>query len=475
MGSFFQPGADTQTPQSSTVTTRENSANPTGASTGPGTATPANTGSAIQGSGQAPAWTNLKDFLGAQSDSQVQAGVNKVTGEADKNADQATSTGNSAAAAQKAAITSGTSTGGGVFGTNPPATPSVPSAPAGLTGLTASLKPTTAQSIGTGGVDTTLTNASYTPPPVDPASGIDLSKVNLAGYQGPSAGQVTQGFQNALGAANMAGQNAAAGRTGKVTANVFDNALMTQTPAWQKIQQALTGEQHAADATNAQAKGALEAQNQAAIASGANVNRQKGELTDTATGLAKTATANASALKTVATALSSKDPKAIASALDSSTAQLQSAGLSPQEAATISAGLKNGSVLPDQAQAQLQPYIDALNSSSGYTGAGADKTNQINGLLKNGATATGPAQGVQTDTSTAAAKQALQNSHDINIISQSAEANNPATVAAVKDLKAQGYTTEQIMQLMGGGSKNSPTIGNNGVPVSPGPTGFGSF
>lgn len=488
MSSFFQPDEEkeAQAPQIGDVSTRGQFTPPTGAST-PGTLQKANTGTAAQGGGKAPAWTNLKSFLGAQDQSQRNTVADKVTDEATKNAAGAQAAGDKAVGTTGAQIQSGTNKGG-VFGASPSSTPAAPQVyadptvayaqnhetytgpnmpdgspartPAAPTNVLGSLAPkaTTTFKIGGSALDGTQ------PPAPDPggvaAPDFNLDSVNLEGYQGPSAGNVAEQFGQAQQAAAKAADHANAGRNGKVAANAYDNAVATQTPAWTSIRAALGGEQQAADRVNAQAAGGQEAVNQATATSTTNAGEKKAQLK----GMADTETAGATKLAADTGKLAEdlgKGGGSVAS-LEAAAANpeaLKALGLSPQDLASLTYQAKNGLLSESQVQQALAPYLANAKNVTGYSVAGADKVNKINTKLYGspGVTAVGndtPGSALDLGAATQGNQASVSALKSGNTSIQDdpegkATKASPQVMAAVKDLVDKGFSAEQISQMSG--------------------------
>lgn len=492
MASFFQQNEDkaVQAPQTGDMTTREQFAPPTGAST-PGSAAKANTGEAVQGGGKAPAWTNLKSFLGAQDQGQRSAVAGKVTDEATKNADSAQAAGNKAAGETSAQIQSGTNKGG-VFGADlssngaPPASPTAardkaisawqldqtpytgpnmpngqrpPETPAPKNNL-AALAPKAATTFKIGGSPLDGTQPPAPEPGGVSASDFNLDSVNLEGYQGPSAGNVAGQFGQAQQAAAKAADHANAGRSGKVAANAYDNAVATQTPVWASIRSALGGEQQAANRVNAQAAGGQEAVNQATATSATNAGEKKAQLK----GIADTETAGATKLAADTGKLAEDLGKGAGSvaSLEAAAANpeaLKALGLSPQDLAALTYQAKNGLMSESQVQQALAPYLANAKKVTGYSVAGADKVNKINTKLSGspGVAAVGngmPGSAIDLGTATQgnqASVSALKSGNtSIQDDSKGKDTKaSPQVMAAVKDLVDKGFSAEQISQMSG--------------------------
>lgn len=453
MSSFFQPDEEkeAQAPQIGDVSTRGQFTPPTGAST-PGTLQKANTGTAVQGGGKAPAWTNLKSFLGAQDQGQRSAVAGKVTDEATKNATGAQAAGDKTAGTTGAQIQAGTNKGG-VFGTSPSSTPAAPQVYADPTVAYAQnhetytgpnllgAKPDAQPNDGEHG------SAPSAPPAGPPTpGGVNLDTVNLAGYQGPSAGAVASSFDTAKGLATKAADHANAGRNGKVAANAYDNAVATQTPAWASIRSALGGEQQAADRVNAQAAGGQEAVNQAQVASGNNVAKQKADLTSVNADTAKKASTQATVIKQVGAGLAKGDLQSVYTAMNNPAA-LQALGLSRDQLQGIATNLENGSLKPEQVAAYLKPYADNAANATGFDKTGADQTNHINDLLNNGAAAA-TANPAAISSKAPAQLDDEKNADAATIRSANGNVNSPAVKQAMQDLALKGYTREQIYAMV---------------------------
>jgi hypothetical protein len=428
----------------------------------------------------------LQTFLSGQSGDEVNSEVKPLTDTATTDATNATNAGNTAAAGAKKDTAAGVDQG--VFSTTPtaptPATPVAPVTPKGDVNTTiAHAKELNFVNHGANNPDGTAagpgssvtksfedpasyaTDTTQVAPPaaagstIKSAGNYDFSKVNLSGYQGPNAADVSNKFNDATAAGVKASTNAAVLQSGTPTGNAFDNAALTQTPAWSQIQNAITGENTAAANVGAQAQGAAEGVNQANATSAANVAAQKANLGTVGSSLATTAGDTATNIKTVSALLSTGNPSDLAAVLaddQKNPGTLQALGLTRDQVQQLYTQASNNSIGPNQLKAALKGYADAGNNSTGYSSTGAAQENQINTLLKNSAPTA--AANVSGSGNVNLNSTAQNNSTDISKLKYAAGTLNtdmghapvaPAAASAVKDLVDAGYTAEQIAQFTG--------------------------
>lgn len=475
MSSFFSQPDNVPQPAPTGVSTREQFAPATGATPSPQPANTPQVGKG-QGAGQAPQYTNLKDFLSGQSAGQVDSEVNPLTDKANKLAGDTQTAANKASSATAASTTAGVDNGG-VFSN--PATSGTPSSGGTPTTGVAKLAPTLGNKIGLGGPTldsptsgTVTPTAAASGPTASATSGdpsYDFSKVNLAGYQGPSTGDVQGAFGGAQSASALAQANATQLASGTPTYNAFDNAAITTNPgAWSKLQASLTGENQAVANAGAQQAGAVQGVAQAQQASDNSAAQQKSDLGTISGSAASTAAHTAATLTSLSGALASGDSKTVEGAL--ADPALAGVGLDSATAGKLREELSQGTLSLAQVQTALQPYIAAAKTSSGYTASGASTFNQANKLLGTGATASvsAPVTGPQIQTAQpaadnssdlATAKAALAKVAPYDTKSQtgvvggadavSADAQNQRAGAAIKDLLSKGYTPDQLAGMLG--------------------------
>ena len=394
----------------------------TAATTAAGSAAPA---TQAQNAGQAPAWTNLATFLGHQSSDAGQNEANPIIQTANNNAAATTAASTTAANNATTAINAGTDHGS--FGLN---------------------------------------RGVRQQPGVTPT--YDFSKVNLAGYTGPTDTSGT--FGGASKASTTAASDVAGHAAGPEEANAFDQAVLKTSPAWSKVQAAVGAEGQAAQDATARAAGAQEQVNQAQGSSQASVGDQKSALTAAGKTLSDTATTNKTDLQSYKDGLNSVDAPTLTAALNklsTDPAAMAALGLDPARVAQLRDGVQYGFYSIQYVHDLLTTAgaSDAAGNATGYDTEGADEVNKINGLLNNGApkAATGPEAKPIADQTT----QGLQNEKDLRLAGGLAADLNSGkysdtywsgpnsdprrnqVAGALAELHAAGYTPEQISQLTG--------------------------
>lgn len=455
MSSFFGQNDNTQSqqsPQFSGTSTVEQNAKQTGGSTQPAStgasaaatpasstapaAAPGSAAPAASSSGQAPqapAWTNLSTFLGAnEAGAQQMAG--QVTGSLNSAASVATGAAQGAAQNIWSSASGGTNTGS--FSAVAPA--------ATAAGTTAGNLTANTSGTGTGSSGTVTTSTpSY-----------DLSKVNLTQYQGPSVQQAQQQTADAQAKAATASQDASAAQSGQLEHNAWDNALLTQTPQWSQIQQAIGGANQAAATGNALANSAQEAAAQGQNQSAANIAAQRQQL-GVAQGTLSSAAAQAAssasqAQSSLSTDLSSgRGTGQLQTDLATYAGALEAAGMPADKLQQMETSLSNGSMTRADIASALQPFLSAMNGSDGQTQLGAAQTNSINSLLGNdaptvSAASTGSLGSLQTTASDASNYLRNLGSYNGNDTATHQEINS-----AIATMLKQGMTPDQIMQAAG--------------------------
>lgn len=462
MSSFFSQSDNVPQPAPTSLSTREQFAPATGATPSPQPTNTPQVGKG-QGAGQAPQYTNLKDFLSGQAAGQVDSEVNPLTDKASKLAGDTQTAANKASTATTASTAAGVNAGG-VFSN--PATSGTPSSAGTPTTGVAKLASTFGNKIGFGGPTLdSPTSGTFTPtaaasgPTASATSGdpsYDFSKVNLAGYQGPSTSDVQGAFGGAQSASALAQANASQLASGTPTYNAFDNAAITTNPgAWGKLQASLTGENQAVANAGAQQAGAVQGVAQAQQASGNSVAKQKSDLGAISGSAASTAAATTARLSSAVTAFTDPTPTNVASALTSNPNALVSVGLNASTAINLGTQLANGTLSMAEVQAALKPYIDAAKASSGYTGTSAANTNTAGRLLGTGQTvssATTATAAAPSPVTTHVTTQGRQN--DIAKIKGDSgtlgeNGGSPQLHAAIADLASAGYSLNEIAQLAG--------------------------
>lgn len=227
------------------------------------------------------------------------------------------------------------------------------------------------------------TTVTSTPSPYD------FSKVNLAQYSGPTAQQATQSLAAAQNASASAVSAAKAAQTAPEE-NAWDSALLTQSPAYQQVSQAVGNAQQAAANGNALVNSGQEAVNQAQNTSQANIAAQRQGLTQAGATLSSQAATNAAAATKAYSDLSAASTASgigdLQNALSSDADALEAAGLSPAQLQQLESGLADGSIDRTAAYQNLAPFLAVLqNAPNGETTLGAAETNSVNSLLNNGA------------------------------------------------------------------------------------------
>lgn len=300
-----------------------------------GGATPAPAAGAAKA--KAPAWTNLTTFLSSQSGAQQQATADKASGGLQQAAEQAQTATQAASGGVRAAAAGGVNAGsvgkvegGHVTGTNPT---------------------------------------------------VDLTRVDLSGYKGPSGAEAAQKFENAQLAGQKAQQAAQAAKSAGSRGNAFDSAVLRQSPGWGQLLQSVGVANQAARGAEAAAGGGQEAVAAAQRASDANVADQKAQLGEAQTAMDTSAANSQAVMKSIGEKLESGNPADILS-VAGSTRLLQQLGLNPADLRSMVAGLQNGQLTPASVKEALSPYIAAAKAWTGYgSQSAADQANQIATLL----------------------------------------------------------------------------------------------
>jgi hypothetical protein len=312
-----------------------------------------------------------------------------------------------------------------------------------------------AAGVNTGSISQTKADGGVYSPP-----SYDLSKVNLSGYAGPT--DTGARFNQAAGSAATAGKHAAALASGQVQQNAFDNALATQTPNWGKVLGAVGAENQAVQNAGAQQAGAQERINQATGQSDVNVAKQKADLGDASKALSANAAATQKALQGYTAGLSSDDRDTLGATLDKLRQDPSAAaalGLTTTQVAALLGGLTYGFTSPQQVQQALSRYASAAQNATGYTADSASQQNRIGQLLSNGqapAVATAPGTGSVdlSGTQQRHAQDFQTIEGDLSRAQRSGEsvgqwASTSRSVTALNDLLQDGYTPEQIGQMLG--------------------------
>ena len=417
-----------QAPVFTGTTTREQAAMPTGGSTAASSAAPATAAAggtpgaqapvSAKPTASAPKWTNLVDFLGSQSGSEQASVANKVT----QGAEQATQQ-----AKQQM----------------PPA----------------------------GGVNSDIASGGHTGSVLQTSAGgvnaapsYDLSKVNLAGYTGPSATDVASRYTAAQQAGVNAAQQASALASGTPSKNAYENALLTTTPNWSKVLDTVTGANQAAQQATAGSAGAQEQVAAAQRAANANVAQQKSDLTNAAQSINNYAKNAQTYLQGYKQMLSGADPTGALSQLAYDPQALSAFGMTQSQALALRDGVRSGKLSASNVvNDYLAPYAAAAGNATGLTTQSAGQLNQINTLLGNGAPQVS-ANPTGTYTGPSVAQREQQNTNDLAQVrawaSKLAENANGSTMqsgigtrkdtaAAIKELITNGYTPDQIAKMTG--------------------------
>lgn len=464
-GSDDSGAGSTQAPVYTGTTTREQFTKPDGSSSIPqlagmlagGTSkTPSGGGSDTAGApaaatAQAPTFAGLSQREAAIGQPELNAQAGAVTGSITSMASAANSSATAGAANTASAAGAGTDTGS--IGIGSSSTNSGSYSGTFSTAGMGNTNSTFVNNAGGVGLVTGTANTAYVAPSTESlsatnswlTSSIDTSKMNLAGYTGPSTA-------SAVDTTNLAASVSAAS-TGAYTPNAFVNATLGDNSGTaSQIRNALYGGAQAAQnaaATNNAAQGSiLNAQNASAV----NVAQQQGAASAATATLASTASANQAYVSTEAGALASGSPDSIAAALASP--QLMAAlGLNPTELENILAAEQSGQLPASQAGAELASAISGA-SNTGYDASSAAQANQLSGAQTGqlGTTSAGANAAATNVDPSAQIKQNQQTVDALKSWTQRYQVNGSGkdqVLYGLNSLLTSGFSLSQVMNATG--------------------------